>query len=294
MRHHLMFLLLAWVLAACGSKDGGTSPADGGQDLALVEVTAQADVSAEADVAVADVPGGPMDVAGEVHVGEPFPPTEMPFAFTRKEKGVPIPEDEIAGFTREVTGLWKEIDYFRWLLRISTGVDASTGQEGYLAWYNDVQAVKEGDKVIFKQKGGDHNMWIPGSKILSEAINGCALTGDWTTCKVAEQYCKGMTASVKGFVWDDDDPAPFLMARAIFPHDNEATLDDESWGDDGRKKVMEFHEAYKEEYGWNAQSFAWPHNPTWGDIWITNMRSKDDVRAIVRTTTFLPYVVADA
>jgi hypothetical protein len=57
---------------------------------------------------------------------------------------------------------------------------------------------------------------------------------------------------------------------------------------------MEFHEAYTDEDSWNTKSFTWPHNPTWGDIWVVNMRSKDDVCAITRATTFLHYAAADA
>ena len=291
MRHFLIVLPALLMLAACSSDSQTTPESDAYLEVQAADSTP--DISAPEDTATQDQ-SGPELPGQAADIGAAFPPTGMPFEFSRPEKGEPIPEEEITQFTKAVTGLWKEVDYFRWILRISTGVDASSGQEEFLAWYNDVQAVKEGDKVIFKQKGGDHNMWIAGSKILSQAINGCALTGDWTTCKVAEQYCKGLTASVKGFVWGEDDPAPFLMARAIFPNDNEAIMDEDGWQDDGRVKVMEFHEAYKEEHGWNAHSFAWPNNPTWGDIWITNMRSKDDVCAIVRTTTFLPLVIAQA
>ena len=234
------------------------------------------------------------EVTTDVATEPAFPPRALPFEFTRKADGEPLADAEISTFTSAVTGLWKQVDFFRWVLRTSTGVDASTGTDDFLAWYNDVHAVKAGDTVTFKQTGGDHNMWIPGSKMLSTAMNGCILTGDWTVCKVAEQYCKGLTASVKGFVWGDADPAPYLMARAVFPNDHAFTLDEESWQDDGRKKVMEFTAAYKEEFGWNAQTFAWPENPTWGSIWITNMRSKDDVCAISRTSGFLYYAVADA
>ena len=84
------------------------------------------------------------------------------------------------------------------------------------------------------------------------------------------------------------------MARAIFPMDQSFTLDAATWQDDGRKKAVEFSAMYHNEDGWNAHTFAWPHNPTWGSLWVTNMRSKDDVRSITRTTMFLPYVLADA
>lgn len=295
------------VTADVGPTDTGGGPADtgGGLDAAGPDVPAadvpRADVPVTdvppADVPVTDVPVTdvpPADVAADVDVG-PLPlPRALPFEFTRPADGEPIPAADVTAFTKQVTGLWKDIGWFRWLLRTSSGVDASTGTDDYLAWHNDVTAIKSGDLVTFQQRGLEHNMWIPGSKVLSEVVNGYLLTGDWELAKLAEQYCKGLTAVVKGFIWDENDPAPYLMARAVFPMDQEFTLDEETWHDDGRRKAVQFSTAYRVEDNWNAHSFAWPHNPTWGSIWVTNMRSKDDVCAIVRTTAFLPYVVEDA
>jgi len=300
-----LLVLVAAAGFSCGGS-GGTDDAgvlnDAGLDAAVQDAGDLVPDASGSDGSAEDATGGDQtdavgmdlaDGAGDV-VEDVFPPRKLPFEYIRPPKGTAIPEDEISAFTVKVTGLWKDVGYFRWLLRTSTGVDPSTGMDSYLAWYNDVTAVKTGDLVTFKQVGGDHNMWIPGSRILSEAIGGCNLTGDWEVCKVAEQYCKGQTAVVKGFIWDENDPAPFLMARAIFPLDQSFTLDAETWKDDGRKKAMTFHDMYHVEDGWNAHTFEWPHNPTWGAMWVTNMRSKDDVCAIVRTTTFLPYAVADA
>ena len=280
------FFVAIALMVACSSGKGGGHP--GAVDTPGGDVPA---VEADAAVQPEEVTETGSDAQEELS----YPVRKLPFEFTRPADGDPPSAAEVMEFTRKVTGLWKKVDYFRWVLRTGMGVDASTGKEDFLAWYNDIVAEKSGDTVTFKSKGHEHNMWIPGAMILTQAINGCALTGDWTICKVAEQYCKGLTAVVKGFVWDENDPAPFLMARSIFPFDQSFTLDKERWNDDGRKKVVEFHESYTEDMtSWNARSFAWPHNPTWGSIWVTTMRSKDDVRAIVRTTTFLPYVVKDA
>jgi len=305
----------ALVSAACGSSDVGNPGVDVAPDAATADVPAPpqdvptadaatvdtAAVDVAADVGVADVPLPsdvpiPPDVAADVapDVGPQGLPRALPFDFTREDDGTPIPAAEVTAFTKRVTGLWKEVGWFRWLLRTSTGVDASTETDDFLAWYNDVVAIKAGDLVTFQQRGGEHNMWIPGSKVLSEVIGGYLLTGDWELAKLTEQYCKGLTAVVKGFVWDENDPAPYLMARAVFPMDHEFVLDEERWRDDGRRKAVQFTSAYNVETHWNAQTFEWPHNPTWGYMWVTNMRSKDDVCAIVRTTAFLPYVVEDA
>lgn len=271
MRRFAMLGALLALALACGSNGGSDDVgADPGPGVDVVEV----------------VP----DVLPDV----PFPARELPFEYTRPAAGEPIPADETTAFTHEVMGTYKSVGFARWLLRISLGVDATTGKPPYLAWHNDVSATKAGDLVTFKHHGGEHNMWIDGSMYLSTVMNGYLLTHDWELGKLTEQYCYGLGAVVKGFVWDENDPAPFLMARAIFPMDHEFVLDADTWHDDGRRKRIEFSDSYKIEDGWNAHTFEWSHNPTWGYEWITNMRSKDDVRAIARTTTFLYYAVEDA
>jgi hypothetical protein len=282
------FMVLA---AGCGSDDNRVNQADALPDTSVVDAL---DATTSSEVGGEIVEEVVAEITPDIPVEPVFPARELPFVFTREAEGEDLTDEEVASFTSAVTGLWKDVDFFRWVLRTSTGVDHSTGMDDFLGWYRSVKAIKAGSTVTFQQVGGDHNMWIPGSKMLSAAMNGCILTGDWEVCKVAEQYCKGLTASVKGFIWGDDDPAPYLMARAVFPNNHAFTLDEEYWQDDGREKVVDFENRYFDEFGWNAQSFAWPENPTWGSIWITNMRSKDDVCAISRTSGFLYYAVADS
>ncbi len=313
-------ILAVLLIAGCGSSgsnqdvvsdvvqdvagdDGQTADvgSDQGHDTALQDVIADTEPG---DTAIED---GQDDSAQDTgadttedatpdfdSIEQPYPPRALPFEFTRPAEGEPIPAADVTAFTQDMADAYKTTGFFRWLLRTSTGVDHSIDSDDYLAWHNDIQAVKDGETVTFKHQGGEHNMWIAGSMVLTSVANGYLLTGDWEMARLTEQYCKGLTAVVKGFIYDENDPAPWLMARAIFPMDQDFTLDTEFWKDDGRRKVVEFHEMYHNEDGWNAHTFAWPTNPAWGSIYITNMRSKDDVRAISRTSTWLPYVVSDA
>ncbi|HNU69222.1 MAG TPA: hypothetical protein PKH54_12510 [Myxococcota bacterium] len=322
MRHLGILLALPLLLVACGGSDpgqdvmpdgigdvtydavGDTVVADQGTDVAVPDQgTDESDPDMTEEVQAEVVEDVLQDAGSDTvadatpnfdEIVQPYPPRELPFTFTRPAEGEPLSAQEVTDFTKKVAGAYKDVGFFRWLLRTSTGVDATSGREGYLSWYNDVVAVKSGDTVTFSHRGGEHNMWIPGSIVLASVMNAYLLTGDWEMARLTEQYCKGLTAVVKGFVFDENDTETALMARAILPFDHSFTLDADFWKDDGRKKVVEFHEAQKIEDGWNAHTFNWPTNPTWGDIWVTNMRSKDDVRAISRTVTWLPYVVTDA
>jgi hypothetical protein len=326
MRKVSFLFLVPLVVLAVGCS-GGTGTPDAGDvtmpDASDVDVPLENDVAPPADTLPpdpggdegADLPGdlpedpdgttgpddSPADAGGDTDVEDlppfedvDFPPRKLAFAFARPAVGEPVDAAEVTAFTKRIAAVLHQTGYFRWLLRTSTGVDASTGRDDYLAWHNDARAVKADGKVTFRHEGHEHNMWIPSAKVLSAALGAYLHTGDWEAGKVTEQYCKGLTAVVKGFVKGDDDPAPWLMARAIFPMDHEFTLDADAWHDDGRVKNVAFTPAKTEASAWNAATFPWPGNPAWGDIWVTNMRSKDDVRAITRAVPFLQYVVADA
>jgi hypothetical protein len=327
MKRYLAALLLSCMISACGSSSKNTDAKDTGKDISEIEAgtdqgssdtadtgdTGQTDTAETGDAAIeADavdaVPEDQyQDTAWDIQsdadakfvpdipdVVQPYPPSKLPFEYTRPPEGEPIPDADVTAFTKKVTGLWKKIDWFRWILRSNYGVDVSTGKADFLAWHGDCEAIKTGDIITFNQTGFDDNMWIPGSIVLSEAMNGYLLTGDWTMGKVAEQFCKGLTGTMTGFRWDQNDPAPWLMARAIFPFDHEFIMDAEHWKDDGRKKAVTYHKVYKVKEDWNAKTYHFPANPTWGDVWVRTMRSKDDVRAITRMMTFMPYLLAKA
>lgn len=228
MRRLAVLACSLWVGLGCGTGgstgpdagDPGFGDGIGGPDLAdlpgdvpadpadvMLEDGTWVDPGTREDVRPTDVPSGPDDAAVSVDmpgdgldgdgassedlpvfedVGDP--PRRLPFEFRRPAVGEPVPWSEVTAFTRRIAATLKATGYFRWLLRTSTGVDPSTGLPDYLAWHNDVQAVKEGDLVTFRHVGHEHNMWIPSAKILSAAMGAYLFTGDWEAGKVAEEY----------------------------------------------------------------------------------------------------------
>jgi hypothetical protein len=87
-----------------------------------------------------------------------------------------------------------------------------------------------------------------------------------------------------GFVFDQDDPIDFLMSRNLIARNHAFTLPS------GKKKAVDYSEWYFSYEGWNADRFRYEHNPTWGDVWVTNKRSKDDVPYFFRVAAWLPYL----
>ena len=294
---------LAVVVLGCGGG-GGSDAADAGDgtvpdvvpDIAAAPDVPGIDVVEGPDIVVLpDVPpDGGADTAPPEDAVDPLPrtpgglPLALPFELTRPDEGEPLTGAEITDFTGQLTGLWKQIDFFTWVYETTHGVDVSTGYPPYLIWWHDVVAVKDGDTVTFRNSardGGSHNNAEPTSLVLMQAIGGYLLTGDESAGRIVEQFTNSFTAVMKGFVYDGDDPIEHLMSRNIVFRNHEFVLPS------GKQKAVDYTEWYFPYEGWNADRFRYENNPTWGDIWVTNKRSKDDVPYLYRVAAWLPYVI---
>lgn len=204
---------------------------------------------------------------------------------------------DVGSFTYKITGMLKKMDYFGWILRNSHGVDVSTCLPDYLVWSNDseamgndVCAIKKGNLVTFKHMPGHgwHNIMINTSQLLSQAATGYLLTNNELIGKVTEQYCKGLTATMKGMIYDKKDKEHYLMARNIIPESHKYVING------GLEKAVDYDSWRNNEFHWNAKRFNYPNNPYFGDIYVTNIRSKDDLPHIFRAAAFLPDIIANA
>ncbi|MBI4822486.1 MAG: hypothetical protein HY791_39870 [Deltaproteobacteria bacterium] len=227
---------------------------------------------------------------GAEEVPEEGLPRALPFAFDRPDLGEPVGEALRAQATQSVTRFFARSKYFAWIHETSHGVDASTGRRDYALWWHDVDAVKAGNLVTFTHSasGGAHNVYIPTSQVLAGAAAGYLATKDPDMAKVAEQYAKALTASIRGLVYDENDPNPYLMARNVVAQNHRFTLPD------GREKAVDYSPWYTTYESWNAQRLHYPRNPDWGDIYVTNMRSKDDLPHVYAAVPWLMYLSADA
>ncbi len=218
-------------------------------------------------------------------------PDELPFEYSRQDVGQPLTQQEVAEFTQRLTGYWKKVDFFKWVLRTSHGVHESTGKPDYMIWWGGVATYREGDVVRFYHvdpDGGGHNNMIPTPRVLASAIAGHLMTGDATMAHLAEQYCKGITATMTGMVYDENDEVDWLMARNIAAFNHSYTTDE------GKQKQIDYTGWYHPYEHWNTWRFEYPDNPTWGPLWITNMRSKDDVPHIYMVVPHLMYAAEQA
>ncbi len=218
-------------------------------------------------------------------------PDSLAFEYQRPDVGSALSAAEITDFTRKLTGFWKQVGYFPWVLQTSHGVHESTGQRPYMVWWDGVHAFREGNQVRFYHvdpDGGGHNIMIPTPRVLSSAIAGYLLTGDRHMAEVSKQYCRGITATMLGMVHDQDDTLDHLMARniAAFGHSYQT--------EEGYQVEIDYSGWYHSYEHWNTCRFPYPDNPYWDSIWVTNMRSKDDVPHIYLAVPHIAYAAEQA
>lgn len=291
--------------------------------LALLLAVACGDDSDDGAVRDAGVKDAAMADAGTASLLD----RALPFGVERKAAGEAPKAGEIAEFTAAVTGLWKKVDYFGWLVRQSHGLDASydpTMPDFTLLW-QDFVSVKQGDTVTYRHVGGADNLTISTGKVLVNAAAGYLASGDSRMRALLVGYAKGIVALHRGASWGDQQPpVEDIMVRALFTHDHTYRTSD------GRKVAVDYgpmrgaacetHDDCPGEHAdcppadeptdgheggccragvctilnWNAHTVPNPDNPFYGDIWIRNMRSKDDVPHIFRMVPWLRRLATDA
>jgi hypothetical protein len=217
-------------------------------------------------------------------------PDALPFELARPPSGAAPSAAEIAAFTAKLTGLWSRADYLRWAWRHAHGLHASfdPSMPDYALFWQDTVAVRAGDTVTYRHTGFADNLMIRTPKMLTQAVAMHLCAGDPVARDLVVGYDKGVVALFQGMVWgSESSPVESIMARAIFTHDHGFELDGgrKAWVDYGSVKVA------KED--WNAHTVPNPLNPYFGDIWVRNMRSKDDVPHIFRVVPLLMRAHAD-
>ena len=305
--HVVLVVLACFALAAC-SSDNGSSDDDSTPD-AQTDTTGDAgddsgtddtgddvadDTEDVGDDTVADVGDDTTDAGDAADADadvEPMGlPQELPFEFERDPIGDAPTEQEIDDFTTAITGLWAETDYFAWVRMTSHGIDASN-EEGwfhYALWWQDTQAIREGDAVVFEHRGRADNLTLRTCKVLTTAIAGYMLTGDENMRWIVEEYSRGLAALAMANEFEENDENRYIQARAIFTRNHEY----ETLG--GRQVVIDYDPVRRLEESWNAAIIHNPTNPHWGDIHIVNQRSKDDLPHMFRAVPMLMRAAEDA
>lgn len=217
-------------------------------------------------------------------------PQELPFTFTRPAVGTPLTPTEVTEFTKKITGYWKETNYFQWLAEFSHGVGANDqGWPTYKCFFGDIAASKDGDVITLTHTGFDDNYTIGMSKVFNNLAAAYLMSGDEALGELVKGYCDGYKALYLGMIWDapETDPVHSLQPRTIFTRNH-------TYFENGHEFHVDYDPVKHYANDWNSHTIPNAINPYWGDIWIRNMRSKDDMPHILRAVPLMQRVAAEA
>jgi len=217
-------------------------------------------------------------------------PDELPFAFTRPAVGTPLTPAEVTEFTKKITGFWRDTNYFQWLASISHGVGPNDQDwPTYKCFFGDIAASKDGDVVTLTHTGFDDNYTIGMSKVFNNLAAAYLLSGDAARGELVREYCNGYRALYLGMIWDSEetDPVHTLQPRTVFTRNH-------IYYENGHEIHVDYDPVKHYSFDWNAHTIPNALNPFWGEIWIRNMRSKDDMPHIMRAVPLMQRVAAEA
>lgn len=277
------------VLASCADP-GGSTPGDastGGPS------STEAGPSSGSDTAgTSTSTSTPTSSSGaDSSTGDPGPgpelaelcPAGLPVAFERPDVGEPVDDPALTAATAQYLELLEAVRFFEVLDNRVHGWprDDPQGRYWFGTWWSGVTIVKQDGAITFRHEdhGADNNGLRTGP--LLEGV--CYASALWHAPEhemLARRMMRGFSAWMRATERSVDDPDAPILSRAFYP-ESIATQDD------GRAISIDYS---LNRPGVDADPSAYVHvaaNPDWGDVWIKNKRSKDDIGHMLRAVAQL-------
>jgi hypothetical protein len=270
----------ALLLAACGGGGAGAGDGPAASDGGLAsDGPGATDRPPPADgPPPGDGPGpdGAADGA-PADAGPDGPPPGLPFAYTRPAAGTPLTPQELAAITDVYVDLLRQTRYFDFLDERVVGWPESDPQQRYWYghWWTGAGLEKSGGQVsLVHVDCGADNAGIPSSFVL-EGV--CLAHLQWPNAKlehIVRKLVRAFNAWALAMKRSAGDPEGVLLARVSYPESITST-------DSGRTLAINYA---ADRPGVDSYTLYvhLPTNPTWGDIYVKNKRSKDDIGHMLR------------
>lgn len=265
-RRHLMTATLGAALLCAGCGDDG-APGDAGPDA-----------GAPRDGGGADG-GGPRD-AGPVERPPtgllPDRPDALPLSFDRPDRGDPVSAAELAALTDRYLELLERTRYFALVDERAHGWPESDpeGRYWYATWWSGAGIEKRGSAMTYRHvRAGADNNGLRTGPILEGACFAHALWGEASVEHLVHRLVRGVVSWFLAMERVPMDPERFLLSRAAYPR---SVMDTE------RGVLIDYEPSRPGDDNPATQYVHLPLNPTWGDLWVKNKRSKDDIGHLMR------------
>lgn len=207
----------------------------------------------------------------------PAHPKSLPFAHTRPENGAPIDAAIISAKTDVLIDLLTKTRYFGFVDERVHGWPESDAKKRfwYGVWWTGVDVHVESGKVTyFHNMGGAENAGINTSPMLEGACFAHLLWPDARIGHLARRLVRGLSSWIMAMQRSTLD-ADTLLARAAYPAAIQSN-------DSGVSYLIDYSLNHPGDDSGSSEYVHVPLNPSWGDLWIKNKRSKDDIGHMLR------------
>ncbi len=285
-REWLAAALVAVAMAACGGSGGGDDagvpdatdpgtgdvPAEAAGD-AVTEVPEEAHEAVEetaGEVPPGDAAEDPGDVADEAGQ-DASDVTEVPW--TRPEKGDPVGAEETSEVTDLYLDLLARMRYFDLLDERVHGWPEDDPEQRYWygTWWSGVRILKQDGKVTYlhSKDGADNNGMRTAPMLVGTAF-AHRLWGDASHLHLLRRIVRGFNSWILAMQRTSQPDGIPMMTRASYPPST-------TWTWNGREVAIDYSQNHPGEDNGACQYVRIPDNPYWGDFWVKNKRSKDDI-----------------
>ncbi len=289
----LFAALLGTCALGCGGGDsggstgaagrGGTAGSDGGVG-ATANTGGAGGVGGVGGAAGASVGGsaGMAGMAGAAGAGATGGVGGLPFSYERPDVGVALSSTELSDATDRYLEL---LDGTRWIDFVDErahGWPKSDPQGRYWfgTWWSGVTVVKQGGQVTYEHgdNGADNN-GLRTAHVLEGACFAHLVWGLPVAERVTHKVLRGFTSWILSMERQPNDAAAPLLGRAHYPASIQS--------DDGPSYFIDYDRNHPGNDNGATEYVRVPLNPHWGDIWIKNKRSKDDIGHMARAIGLL-------
>ncbi len=206
-------------------------------------------------------------------------PKVLPFEYLREDAGDPLTAAEVTSFTERYLELLEHTRYFETIADRVHGWPRSDPQQRYWygTWWSGVRVIKEIGQVTFLHgAAGADNNGLRTAQIMESTCYAFRLWTEPELEQLLRTLIRGFSSWILAMESSSHPDAGVLMTRASYPEPVlSADRAGDIWIDYGLNRPGEPN---------GATTYVHvPDNPYWGDIWVKNKRSKDDIGAMLRS-----------
>jgi hypothetical protein len=198
----------------------------------------------------------------------------LPFAIERVQSGDPVAAADLTAVTQQYLDMLEHLDWLDFVAQRAHGWPENDprGRYWFATWWSGVNVLKNGGEITYEhgESGADNNGLRTGP-VVEGVCHALRLWNRPEDAHLVHRLVRGFTAWMIAMERMPDDPDGPLLSRAFYPESIDAG-DYFILYDMNRPGI----DADPSEY------VHVPGNPHWGDIWIKNKRSKDDIGHMLR------------